>query len=687
MLCQEGHALAGALSAQGRILDSRYVCGVYFSVGTLILSISDEVEPQAEFLPPSLCPACCVTVQNKPLQADSEITNSILVKSSSVDLRIVTMRIALDNAQNVFTHDGDDMILSEEMLELGFGRRALRLLLPSAKSMYSSLRQGVPGCSIDYLPEAPARLTIVVYSASLHIQKFQKQRDTPALNSFDVASWLSSAANCDIVSCENSSTHLVVVELANIDSWYRALALNGEVWQNTVMNVRGTEIEIANANLRQHRRFSPATRRIMLHWFRALRRLGVVAKNLVVAFLGEPPIIVPNDIASIEEALKASRDIIIAAGTYELPRGLMIYSAADLTGDGEVFLRLGSEVQVQSKSGANFRNLHFVASNVSAVISIRSSYLVALGRGHRAYSDQTPIGSKSAFACCSFGQFAVNLTKCTIQGGRHSVDVRGGGGIRARTGKRLRGSSRHPALHYHDADGLDFGRWLEHCRNHGDQEPRIEFSRKSNAYVPVWKPHKMTFVRMIDCEISNSRTEAVNVWRGARLEMIRCWIHSCGQGVSVSHFLTPTDLGVFKEFQVTPHVSIQECLFENIAKKDWSSAISIGRFVTLGADQSSLTKTLAQCTHRGKPELNGQIGLVVELFHNTLSIPQESSGQRRHCLGNELKDPIAATSLLFSYWLKSTAFFEGSFTQTNMMTCYISYISSLHDSGASAVVV
>lgn len=135
MLCQEGHALAGALSAQGRILDSRYVRGVYFSVGTLILGISDEVEPQAEFLPPSLCPACCVTVQNKPLQADSGITNSILVKSSSVDLRIVPMRIALDNAQKVFSHDGDDMILSEEMLELGFGRRALRLLLPSAKSM------------------------------------------------------------------------------------------------------------------------------------------------------------------------------------------------------------------------------------------------------------------------------------------------------------------------------------------------------------------------------------------------------------------------------------------------------------------------------------------------------------------------------------------------------------------------
>ena len=202
------------------------------------------------------------------------------------------------------------------------------------------------------------------------------------------------------------------------------------------------------------------------------------------------------------------------------------------------------------------------------------------------------------------------------------------------------------------------GRWLEHCRNHGDQEPRIEFSRKSNAYVPVWKPHKMTFVRMIDCEISNSRTEAVNVWRGARLEMIRCWIHSCGQGVSVSHFLTPTDLGVFKEFQVTPHVSIRECLFENIAKKDWSSAISIGRFVTLGADQSSLTKTLTQCTYRGKPELNGQIGLVVELFHNTLCIPQESSGQRRYCLGNELKDPIAATSFLFSYWFKSTAFLK-----------------------------
>ena len=625
-VCQESEVLTQTCSPQGEIAGGIYLRGVYFSFGTVILSISDELEPLAEFLPPSLCPACCVTVQNTPVASDFEMTNSILVKSSSVDLRNVPMRIALDVAQNVFTHDGDDMILSEEMLDLGFGRRVLRLVLPSAQSVYSALRLGVPGCSIDYLPApATAKLTVTVYPACLNVPR----AETATLNSFEVANWLSSAANCDIVSCENTNVHIVLVELANIDSWYRALAMNGEVWQNNVMKLQATQsMDAVRLRYQDFNHFSPTSRRIVLHWCRALRGLGVVAKSLVFAFLGEPPIIVPNDIASIEEALKAASDIIIAGGTYHLPHGLKISSAVTLTGDGDVILRVGSAVQVQTKFGAHFRNLHFLADDtVSAVISIRSSYLVAIGRGHRFYSDMTPMGCKSAFACCSFGRFAVTLTKCSIQGGRHSVDVRGGDGVRSRSGKSQRGSSRHPSIHSHEADGLDLGRWLEYCRNHRSdqlknvsQEPQIEFTRNSKAYIPVWKPHIMTFVRLIDCEVSKSRTEAVNVWRGARLEMIRCWIHSCGQGVSVSHFQTPNDLGEFKEFQLAPHLSIRECIFERIAAKDWSSAISIGRFSTLGQGKSILTTELPK--QKDFPE---QIGLAVELFYNTVWATQSDS--------------------------------------------------------------
>ncbi|CAK9058838.1 unnamed protein product [Durusdinium trenchii] len=579
---EEADALAGGLSLQGQVVARYMLCSgrVRLPVNTLILKISDELDPVIDFLPPSLCPACSATVQRKPHKEDQAI-NSILVRSSSADLSNVPMRIALDVAQNVFYgNDHEHMIVDEEMLQLGYGHMALRLTVPSTASVYSALRLGLPGCSIDYLPSTPARLTVTVYPASVHLP----HANSPSLNPSEVAQWLSSVGNCHVASYTSGcSAHAVVAELASVGCWHRALALNGELWQRTVMIVSATENFESHACTLSSR---PSTRRIMLYWLRALSGLGVVAKRLVLAFLGDPPVMVPSDIGSLEDAMRVSRNVIIVGGHYTLPQGLKIRSPVNLIGDGQVFLHLGSPVQIRSEFGAELRNLTFLgeqtgeSDNRSAVIAVQCSYLVAIGRGYRCYSDITPVGGRRAFACCSWGRPSITLTNCTIRGGHHGVDLRGGCGVRPRMGKSRRPILAFPATQYLE-DGLDLGAWLERNRNQHQEVdmPSIEFSGK-RAYVPGWKQHVMTFAQLIDCEISNSVTEAINAWRGARLEMTRCWIHNCGN--------------------------------------DWSSAISLGRFMTSGFTRSQESELTKGFMPGSKGKSAGQYFLEAELLRNTL---------------------------------------------------------------------
>ncbi|CAK9044931.1 unnamed protein product [Durusdinium trenchii] len=482
---EEADALAGGLSLQGQVVARYMLCSgrVRLPVNTLILKISDELDPVIDFLPPSLCPACSATVQRKPHKEDQAI-NSILVRSSSADLSNVPMRIALDVAQNVFYgNDHEHMIVDEEMLQLGYGHMALRLTVPSTASVYSALRLGLPGCSIDYLPSTPARLTVTVYPASVHLP----HANSPSLNPSEVAQWLSSVGNCHVASYTSGcSAHAVVAELASVGCWHRALALNGELWQRTVMIVSATENFESHACTLSSR---PSTRRIMLYWLRALSGLGVVAKRLVLAFLGDPPVMVPSDIGSLEDAMRVSRNVIIVGGHYTLPQGLKIRSPVNLIGDGQVFLHLGSPVQIRSEFGAELRNLTFLgeqtgeSDNRSAVIAVQCSYLVAIGRGYRCYSDITPVGGRRAFACCSWGRPSITLTNCTIRG-------------------------------------------------------------------------------------------------GARLEMTRCWIHNCGN--------------------------------------DWSSAISLGRFMTSGFTRSQESELTKGFMPGSKGKSAGQYFLEAELLRNTL---------------------------------------------------------------------
>ena len=621
-LFQEADAIFGALSLDGRVTEDRHIilsrCRVRLPADTLILKISDELDPLIDFLPPSLCPACCVLVQRKPLSnGGDEVSNTIIVKSSSADLSNVPMQIALDAAQNAFVTNGQHMIVSQEMLQLGLGNTALRLTLPSLASVHRALRLGLPGCSIDYLPlpATPASLTVAVYPASLHLQNTH----SPNLNPSEVAQWLSTAGNCRVVSSSfGCCMHVIHAEVASIDSWHRALALNGNMWKTQVMKVSTVNC-LARHALTHKLSVQLSSRRMMLHWLRVLFGLGVVAKRLVLAFLGDPPIMVPHDVSTIEDALNGlneSRNVVIASGNYNLPHGLKIRSPVNLMGDGQVFLYLGSPLQIRSEFGAEFRNLHFLEADQmrdsgtsSTLISVQCSYLVAIGRGFRGYSDLTPVGGRPAFACCSWGRPSVTLRNCTIRGGHHAVDLRGGCGVRPRMGRNRLGSPVATGVAKHLDSGLDLGAWLERNRSqrldHEELQPSIEFRGKL-AFVPSWKQYVMTVVKLVDCEISNSETEAVNVWRGARLEMTRCWIHDCGQGISASHFETPRDLEVFEEFQVTPHISIQECLFEKISKNDWSSAISLGRFMTSGFTanhESQLTKPGFVPGHQQLPSL------------------------------------------------------------------------------------
>merc|ERR1712232_110521 len=92
----------------------------------------------------------------------------------------------------------------------------------------------------------------------------------------------------------------------------------------------------------------------------------------------------------------------------------------------------------------------------------------------------------------------------------------------------------------------------------------------------------MTRVCLVDCEVMGAEQEAIHVWRGAELEMSRCRVHHCGQGVTVTRCNDP-------EFELklpglqqarSKELLIADSLFEDIADHDWSSALSIGNLVS-----------------------------------------------------------------------------------------------------------
>jgi len=407
----------------------------------------------------------------------------------------------------------------------------------------------------------------------------------------NLGNWLSSVG-CAVVSGRGHQ-----VELRDAASRLRALALNGSLWQGHVMKVR----DACDVELPGPAAVLPLPRRRMkLHWLRALRGLCLASKQRIFSFLGEAPVLVPHDATSIEEALDMSpAEVIIAAGTYHLAQGLRLRSRVRLLGEGATTLQLSEPLEVQSEFGAELSNLKLVAqcprgccadaghrcpSCPKAVVRVLGSHLVAVGRGL--------VGLEGVFGCCSWGKAEVVLKRCVIRGGHHALDIRGGCGVRSRAGKQV--STLHRAEEESVSSfSFDLGSWLGRCRAQGATGvPEVEPASFRPWSGQSWKAVVQTHVRTINCDISDAGMEAVNLWRGARLHLSGCRLHRCGQGISASLYENNPQFAAFAPFQEPHDLVVENCQFENFARHDWSSALSLGRFATTGfCRDAALTKS------------------------------------------------------------------------------------------------
>ncbi|CAE7267619.1 unnamed protein product [Symbiodinium natans] len=536
-------------------------------------------EEQEQFAPPSQLPALCLPcdqlVRRRPSAQETGL--SVLARGGAAALGAAAAHLS-DGEQEF------QSVLSQKVFDLGEGRSALLLSLASRAAVARALRLGVPGCAVDYLPDAEEQAssyTVTVAPAVLDLR-----HSAPAQQSADaLGAWLA-GAGCAVLRC-----HGHCVELGDAESRLRALALNGAGWQGHVMKVRDAQPPgpMAPAPLR----------RLQLHWLRALRGLCPAPKRLICAFLGEAPVMVPHDATSIQEALAMSpAEVIITSGTYRLAEGLRLRSRVRLRGQGGATLELCAPIEVQSEFGAELANLEMVGCCSSgcaadsgdrcpncprSLVRILGSHLVALGRGL--------VGSLGAFGCCSWGKAEVVLDRCTLRGGHHALDIRGGCGVRSRAGKQVAGlqeSEECPPVPL----GFDLGAWLARCRAHGAHGvPKVEPQGFRPWSPEIWQVLVQTHVRMIDCDVSDAGMEAINLWRGARLHLQHCRLQNCGQGISASLYESRARLADFEPFQEPYDLVIEGCQFADFGRHDWSSAVSLGRFATTGFyRESALTK-------------------------------------------------------------------------------------------------
>eukprot|EP00439_Symbiodinium_sp_Y106_P023662 s5662_g2.t3 len=403
------------------------------------------------------------------------------------------------------------------------GSTALLLNMSSHAAVARVLKEGVPGCTVDYLPAEEEKaqglvgklvekskdfadgaidsmgefvdgaqassFTVVAYPAVLDLDP---NSQIPCAE--NLGNWLSSVG-CAVVSGRGHQ-----VELRDAASRLRALALNGSLWQGHVMKVR----DACDVELPGPAAVLPLPRRRMkLHWLRALRGLCLASKQRIFSFLGEAPVLVPHDATSIEEALDMSpAEVIIAAGTYHLAQGLRLRSRVRLLGEGATTLQLSAPLEVQSEFGAELSNLKLVAqcprgcsadaghrcpSCPKAVVRVLGSHLVAVGRGL--------VGLEGVFGCCSWGKAEVVLKRCVIRGGHHALDIRGGCGVRSRAGKQV--STLHRAEEESVSSfSFDLGSWLGRCRAQGATGvPEVEPASFRPWSGQSWKAVVQTHVR------------------------------------------------------------------------------------------------------------------------------------------------------------------------------------------------
>jgi hypothetical protein len=75
----------------------------------------------------------------------------------------------------------------------------------------------------------------------------------------------------------------------------------------------------------------------------------------------------------------------------------------------------------------------------------------------------------------------------------------------------------------------------------------------------------------------------VHVWRGGELEMSGCWVHHCGQGLTLTRCYEHDQ--VCKSIQNASELRIIDNRFEDICKHNWSCALSLGVNMTMQSAQ------------------------------------------------------------------------------------------------------
>lgn len=443
----------------------------------------------------------------------------------------------------------DTEILEEVELMLGAGRRAVRITFASEKWMRRALRLAIPGCMIDYLPPAPEQQIHVAISVA-------STRDClPVLES--VKNALEIVGHSQIKSLAVDSRNCsFIAEVYSVDDWYRALALNGASIDGVIVKVSRFFCDGP----------SPMTSEI---------------KSPLSLFLK-----VPEDVPNLDEAVKGGASkIVLASGMYHLPNGLSLQRAVEIVGDGHVELVLGAPVVIRSDQGALLRNLTFRASSIQtpavpALLRIHGSYTVVVGKSYNPTSK-----TSSCFAACSWGRPAVILERCKFIGGHHGIDIRGWSGLRVRGGRDRRNES-----------DFDFGSWISRCHARQHSHPSgdgLQFQVQQGSTTityPKWFAIHETCVEVTDCDICETEAEAVYVWRGAQLKMVRSRIHHCGMGIGVSHVFCDnafskmamqedyddhSPIGLLSKLVV---LDIRSCWFEDISAFAYSAALSIGSF-------------------------------------------------------------------------------------------------------------
>jgi len=590
--------------------------------GASLLSCSDEEARVSIMHCPPCCPRCYHALQRRPAQG-ADAPFFVILRSP---LHNAMLDHALSRLDNHF-----------QVVELGQGRRAIRMCLGNRQMLQHVMQMAMCGIAIDYLPQPQAHNDLCVHL---------RPCGAGELPSWEcVRQWLVQAGRCSVAldSAGNEEEHVgpcMTFVLEDAESWERALALNGEALNGVVVSV------MPHADGRQHDwapqtcrcqlpvgcRLGPRPRHVTLLRLRAIRGLPVASRRMILAFAGSAPLAVPLDVASIEEALETGADmLVICTGVYHLRCGITLRRRVHIAGETGAELVLGAPVVVRSRHGLVLRDLtirahvstgpavecggqaHGAFEMPSSLIRVDASFITAVVPSSRRHG--------GILVRCSLGRPAVVIRRCRLVGGRHGVEARGSWGLRPRAGRFTQ--RREQRLDFQEwmartcefagvvkGDLRDVPAWpadiplfrtsparsspedvssntkgiTHHWQHLPADSLSVDVSSDLHAWscCPFWTAQAGTRLCIVDSVISCTVEEAVSAVRGASVELVRSTLRSCGQGVTMRTWAADAAACFSKESSEATmagqmRLLAVDCHFEDLLKHAWSSAVAAGR--------------------------------------------------------------------------------------------------------------